>query len=143
MLLSSYKIQTVARRTQACLPATIVLLGNGNAGMAHRILYDNQVFAVIQHSGRKGSTQVVRCTFRYSGMALAHLRDMAHRLIGLTVVRQRVKTTDTGEQRPFILPSNIYNPFLQPLPGAVRGEGSCRASFVLPGYAGSSRHPSS
>lgn len=55
VLLSSYQIQTVARRSQARLAAAIVLLGGGDAGMTHRILHRNQVFPIIQH-GRGKST---------------------------------------------------------------------------------------
>jgi hypothetical protein len=58
----------------------------------------------------------VRGAFRYSGLALAHLQDMVHRLIGQAVVRQGVKAADAGEQRPFLLPANFLNPLLQPLP---------------------------
>nr|CAH8250334.1 Uncharacterised protein [Enterobacter mori]CAH8250535.1 Uncharacterised protein [Enterobacter mori] len=39
MLLNSYHIQAVTRRTQARFAAAIVLLGGGDAGMTHRILY--------------------------------------------------------------------------------------------------------
>jgi hypothetical protein len=41
MLLSSYQIQTVTSRAQARFAAAIVLLGGGDAGMPHGILYSD------------------------------------------------------------------------------------------------------
>jgi len=54
-MLNSDQVQTVAGRAQACFAMAIVLLGGGDAGVAHGIPDRNQILAIIQHGRGKGS----------------------------------------------------------------------------------------
>ena len=42
-------------KAQARFAAAIVLLGGGDAGMPHRVLYRDEILAIIEHGGGKSS----------------------------------------------------------------------------------------
>ena len=55
MILNVSQIQAIAGRAQARFAAAIVLLGGGDAGMPHRVLYRDEILAIIEHGGGKSS----------------------------------------------------------------------------------------
>lgn len=105
----SGQIETIAGRSQARFPAAVVLLGGGDAGVAHRILNGNQIFPVIQHGRGKGPAKIMWRTFCDPGLALAHLQDMVHRLVGQPVICQGVKPADAGEQGTRMFAPDLVN----------------------------------
>lgn len=106
----SGQIETIAGRSQTCFPAAVVLLGGGDAGVAHCILHGNQIFPVVQHGRGKGSPEIMRRAFSNTRLLLPDLQNMVHRLVGQPVVRQGVKPADTGEQRTRLLAPDLVNP---------------------------------
>ncbi len=88
--------------------------------MAHCILNRNQVFPVIQQRRGKGSPQIMRGTSVQAGLALTHLQDMVHRLVGQPLLREAVVPADACEQGARCLAPYLVHPQLQSLPGAGR-----------------------
>ena len=71
----------------------------------------------------------MRGTFLYSRLALAHLQDMVHGLVGEPVFRHNIMATDSGKQGTGCLTPDLVHPELQPLPGTVRDIGQ---PFLIP-----------
>ncbi|SLV89613.1 Uncharacterised protein [Klebsiella pneumoniae] len=88
--------------------------------MAHCILHRDQILPLFQHGGREGTPQIVRRALTYPGLALAHLQDMVHRLVGEPVQGHIPEAADAGEQRPGRLTPDCIDPDLQPRPGPGR-----------------------
>lgn len=65
-----------------------LLLRGGEAGMTHGIIDGDEILTVNQYGGRKGSPQIVRGAFCYSGPA--HKQNLEHRLVGEPLIRQGV-----------------------------------------------------
>lgn len=104
----SGQVQAIAGFAQAVFTAAIILLGCGDAGVAHCIFNRYEILAVIQHSRGKGTTQIVRGTLHDPGLALAYLQDMVHGLVGKAVIRQGVKPADTGEKWSVFFPRTSW-----------------------------------
>lgn len=56
--------------------------------MTHGIIDGDEILTVNQYGGRKGSPQIVRGAFCYSGPA--HKQNLEHRLVGEPLIRQGV-----------------------------------------------------